>query len=460
MVDDLVLPISEDAPCGEYLKLNKTEYRALRNSYNNALSSFRQLTETPDNCQNDELIEKNDENWATFSSLAKNALINKTKDIEILCWYITAQIFTRNHVDNMAMGFEVLLKWLELFWNDLNPKIAPAVFAKLAEDKREQASIEAKLLPLMQFAGDSLINCSLYAPIQIKSLIGEITFGDYITASANGNLPSLRNDAGEYFNSNISDLILSVNDIIFKIQKVELFIRDKCKEVGVIFNLNFLKEVFGSILLAIKDLIGDRLQPWPLDPVRVNNGEVSNNIDEGSDNNELNSNTIETNVSSDNKQINKNNQNMSELSQNSQNISNLNNDSFNASSLNHRNDAFSQLKLIADYFRSNEPHSPVPYLIERAIRWGYLSLPELITELISDNNVQVIDQIKLITGMDNLSAVPVIPKTETKEDKNLTVSSDKNVDTSQKPKITEQPESVEKVKEKAKPKRVEQSIFD
>ncbi|WP_296218666.1 type VI secretion system protein TssA [Pseudomonas sp. UBA2684] len=52
-------------------------------------------------------------------------------------------------------------------------------------------------------------------------------------------------------------------------------------------------------------------------------------------------------------------------------------------SLNSREDAYRQLVLIADYLAKTEPHSPVPYLIKRAVEWGNKPLNELLTELIS-----------------------------------------------------------------------------
>ena len=35
-----------------------------------------------------------------------------------------------------------------------------------------------------------------------------------------------------------------------------------------------------------------------------------------------------------------------------------------------REDAYRQLRGIADYLARTEPHSPVPYLIYRAVEWG------------------------------------------------------------------------------------------
>ena len=48
-----------------------------------------------------------------------------------------------------------------------------------------------------------------------------------------------------------------------------------------------------------------------------------------------------------------------------------------------RDDAYRQLQVISDYLARVEPHSPVPYLINRAIDWGNKPLRELLGELIA-----------------------------------------------------------------------------
>jgi type VI secretion system protein ImpA len=50
-----------------------------------------------------------------------------------------------------------------------------------------------------------------------------------------------------------------------------------------------------------------------------------------------------------------------------------------------RADAYRQLASIAEYLLRYEPHSPVPYLIQRAVEWGGKPLPVLLQELMSDN---------------------------------------------------------------------------
>jgi type VI secretion system protein ImpA len=49
-----------------------------------------------------------------------------------------------------------------------------------------------------------------------------------------------------------------------------------------------------------------------------------------------------------------------------------------------REHALIMLQEIAEFFRRTEPHSPIPYTLEQAVRWGRTPLPELLEELIPD----------------------------------------------------------------------------
>ena len=53
-----------------------------------------------------------------------------------------------------------------------------------------------------------------------------------------------------------------------------------------------------------------------------------------------------------------------------------------------REDAFRALLKVADFFHRTEPHSPVAYALEQAVRWGRMSLPELMNDLISDESAR------------------------------------------------------------------------
>ncbi len=51
-----------------------------------------------------------------------------------------------------------------------------------------------------------------------------------------------------------------------------------------------------------------------------------------------------------------------------------------------REEAFRQLREISEFFRRTEPHSPVSYLLQKAVKWGNMRLDELMMELIPDSN--------------------------------------------------------------------------
>lgn len=53
-----------------------------------------------------------------------------------------------------------------------------------------------------------------------------------------------------------------------------------------------------------------------------------------------------------------------------------------------REDALQRLRDVANYFRRTEPHSPISYSIEQAVRWSGLPLTELIKELIPDDSAR------------------------------------------------------------------------
>lgn len=53
-----------------------------------------------------------------------------------------------------------------------------------------------------------------------------------------------------------------------------------------------------------------------------------------------------------------------------------------------RDQAFSMLLQVADFFKRTEPQSVLPFHLEEAVRFGRMSLPDLLTELINDSSVR------------------------------------------------------------------------
>jgi type VI secretion system protein ImpA len=58
-----------------------------------------------------------------------------------------------------------------------------------------------------------------------------------------------------------------------------------------------------------------------------------------------------------------------------------------------RDDAFRSLMQVADFFRRTEPQSPIPYMLDQAVRWGKMPLAELLKEMLSES---VPDSLRLV----------------------------------------------------------------
>lgn len=54
--------------------------------------------------------------------------------------------------------------------------------------------------------------------------------------------------------------------------------------------------------------------------------------------------------------------------------------------LQNREQAFEQLLKVAEYFRKTEPHSPISYSLEQAVRWGRMPLPQFLEEVLQNGD--------------------------------------------------------------------------
>ncbi len=52
-----------------------------------------------------------------------------------------------------------------------------------------------------------------------------------------------------------------------------------------------------------------------------------------------------------------------------------------------RQDALKRLDELAQYFQKNEPHSPVSYLVQRAVKWGNMPLENWLQDVIKDETI-------------------------------------------------------------------------
>lgn len=62
-----------------------------------------------------------------------------------------------------------------------------------------------------------------------------------------------------------------------------------------------------------------------------------------------------------------------------------------------RQEALKRLAEVAEFFRRTEPHSPVSYLVQRAIRWGRMPLESWLEDVIKNDGV--LDHLRETLGL-------------------------------------------------------------
>lgn len=403
-MDSLVQPIADDAVCGEYLKGNKTLYRALRNHYNQAQSSYRQLMESPDAASDDELVEQNIENWNALGKVCRACLIENAKDVEIFGWYISAQLFSPDPLGNMRSAVADLLQVIERYWDELHPK--PPVEKLKSDDDAGRARewAEFKIKPMWQLAGESEGTGILAMPLLNLSLIGSINYTQFYSAERSGKLESLKAQAVSFFGGErekITERIHALAGIEADIKRIEVLVNENCSRVAAkTISFQFLLKSVTNLLNAIKFLLADSYSVWPLDVQedRTENDVVNsdNTADDGAK---------QQNESSEVPQSQEVIQSIGELQQ--AQGANVQSPALAVGCLSNRDQAFTELRKISEFFQRTEPHSPVHMLLERAIRWGYMPLPELLAEMVGEND-QVMGRISQMAGLESVEKT-VIP---------------------------------------------------
>lgn len=384
----LLEPIEEGNPTGFYLKGERAQYRALRNTFNAAQSSFRRLIETPESSSDEALFEENQNNWQEVSQACWQTLTEKSKDVEVYCWWVMSLVFQDQSIARIAAALETLPPFIETFWPDINPYL-PDEKLKSSEPA-EQASerAELQLRPLVQLLGESEGSGLLYMPLQMLSLVGDIDHSQYLSATKTQTLPALTEKAKQTFpllKEEITQTVESLALAIDSVNTLDAWLKKTLAEFSLpVISTHFLLANLQDCLKAIEFLVKDSFAQWPLDePVQAPEAASPKQEQIATETNETQAEQIQP-------------QAQVVVSSGAE---------FNASiQVQNRDQAFQELRKIADYFAKSEPHSPVSFLLEKAIRWGYMSLPELMQEMVSGND-QVLKHIKTITGMNDDKAV-------------------------------------------------------
>jgi type VI secretion system protein ImpA len=335
---NLLYPIDKLSPAGEDLSYSTLfdEIREARRSDDSGLTQREWATD----------IKFAD--WNLVCSLCENALKARTKDMQIAAWYIEANVYLQGF-SGLAQGLELLHGLMASYWTSCYP-----VFDGYDLDER-CAKIEwlnGQLPFALQKIPVTQTQDGVYTYLQWKESrwvenLGLKDTKARMDAIADGKL------SGELF-----DKAVRQSGMTF----YEALLRDSQKALAALDALNTLvEEKFGNDSPSLNDL-----RSTLVDCVSLAGRLYAD---------------VGGRATSESQSHTENTAHQSEVALNSHEGSRT----ITVGAVTSRQDAVQSLRNVAQYFRINEPHSPVALLADRAAKWAEMSLEQWLGTVIKDD---------------------------------------------------------------------------
>lgn len=391
----LLSPITEDNFCGSYLKSDRQVFRPLRNEFNLAQTSLRKLTQNPDPSEIEALIEENQNNWGSLSDSLFTVFQQSSRDIELAGWMLVSQVIIDPSLNSAHQVSEWLKELVSTHWSNLQP-ILPDNKIKADDEAAKQIEIDTfKVKAFVQLVGESEDSSLLYSPLLMTPLIGDLDYFRYQSEERKGNLTDLRhqyNSVALENRAHLTELVQNLSSLVENIAAIDADVKVVCQKSLIAHpGFSFVTGLLAKMLKAIEFISG--IKPSVASTQSVQASTPENESTETQSNQATPVDAVESTISMNQAEYS----NMTQQPQ--QTVATLSFSSIAEQQEFNRDQAFHQLRELSEFFKKTEPHSPVPYLLEKAIRWGYMPLPELMTELLS-NQQETIARVFNLTGLD------------------------------------------------------------
>lgn len=348
-IDELLKPISDEMPVGFDCRNDpspSSTYQQIKQARNSARSAERN---NMFGGSNDEA----DEHWQTVIQLAPQLLSQQAKDLEVASWYTEAMV-RRYGFSGLRDCFKIILGLIENYWDNIYPT-------------PDEDGIETRVAPLSGLNGEGAEGV-IIAPIRNcliteGSSCGPFSYWEYQQAMEAHRLldESAREDKEKKLGYSLSTVEKAVSE-----SSVDFFVNLKddlaealatYKAIGVKLDeycgaydapptsniRNILDECYGAVCHLGQDKF----------PIEAMPEEEQTSAEDGG---------APSNATAQQKTV--------------------------AGPIANREQAFKQILEISEFFRKTEPHSPVSYILEKAVKWGKMPLPELMQELITDDGAR------------------------------------------------------------------------
>lgn len=334
------MPISDEHPAGEDLKWDAV-YEDIKNA--RKPGGGRDLI--------DDGTEETPPDWSAVRELAIEALNHRTKDL-MLAGYLTEALINQHGFAGVRDGFRLLNELLERFWDQVYPQIS------------EDGDLESRLAPLLWCAepdrGGRLP--LLIREARLVPNFGEMSFSWNYWEScfpkkgqneAEVDFAARKQFAEERFKAYQSAVNTTGRD---QVQNTVEDLEACLKEISR----------FGDIVQRRFDRLAPGISPLRKaleDCADLLKGILKSKGGPASEAESTESGSTET--------------------------GGFSGISMTAGAIRSRAEAFNRLEEIAVFLKQIEPHSPVSYLVQRAVNWGRMSFEELLQELLKDPTVRI-----------------------------------------------------------------------
>jgi type VI secretion system protein ImpA len=348
-VASLLQPITGENPTGTDLRADASPssiYYQLKDARNAARAAERRVPEPGKE------KDTTPPDWRPVIRFAKIALAERSKDLESAAYLIEALVRLHGFA-GLRDGFRLTRGLVEQYWDGLYPM-------------PDEEGLETRVAPLAGLNGVDAEG-TLVAPISLVPIAqdnGYCAYGWYHY-----------NQALEFENLTPDDREKRLTDKTVTLAKVQQAVNetgDKTKRpvpfyVDLMDDLKACQAEYDNLSAALKDRSGDHAPP---------ESNIRNAL----------TNCVEAVMVLARDKL----PSPAEMDAAANAASGENADGTAAApgAIGQREDAIHMLQKVADFFRRTEPHNPVSYALEQAVRWSRMALPDLMTELITDEKAR------------------------------------------------------------------------
>jgi type VI secretion system protein ImpA len=331
-LDSLLAPISTERPCGQWLRYEGT-HEQIRDARREDDAGL------PQGVWQTELKQAN---WAAVEALCTESLAQRSKDLQLAVWLLEAWIQLDSFA-GAARGLELMRRLCSEFWEEMYPALGDDLGARLAPLQWVNDKLSRRLR-LLRLTHPTMEGVPAYS------------LADWDVA--------LRNPGGDTSSPTLNmarfqqSLMLTPyqwfaalnEDVLETIRQVRAFDELIDEKAGKLASglIQFRTEA-SSVAVLLETMLDATRGEEPALPEEIAPALM-----------------IETEESDE---------------------ATLDYSRPNAPAGNWirtRAEAYAQLEEIASFLHQNDPHSPTPYLIRRAVSWGDLHFDELLPELVRD----------------------------------------------------------------------------